>query len=264
MKKILFGVILLLTMFTSCESSKRIAYFQDITVSDSIAPKVASYITIKPTDMLSIYVSSKNPELAILFNLPRIQQTPGRLDSQISNQDGQLSGYTVDSKGNIDFPVLGQLHIAGMNREEIAAYIKGQLINENLIKDPIVTVDFANLSFSILGEVEHPGLFAIKKDQVTLLEALSMAGDLTIHGLRDKVYVTRVVNGEHVTYPIDLRSESIYRSPGFYIQQNDVIYVTPNRVRANESTVNGNNIKSVSIWISIASFLTTLGVLIFN
>ena len=128
----------------------------------------------------------------------------------------------------------------------------------------MVTVEFMNLYFSVLGEVKSPGKYTISKDQITLLEAIAMAGDLTITGKRDAIFVIREEAGQRITHWVDLRSQDIFQSPVYYLKQNDVIYVQPNKMRAGQSTINENNVKSVSLWISIASFLTSLGVLLFK
>ena len=264
-KPMLLAWIIALTL-SSCTSIQQIAYFQDESVGTEQKMDKSTLIKIKPLDQLSIIVSSKDPQLAALFNLPRVQQMAGQsTESGTGSQRGELMGYTVDSNGNIDFPVLGELSIEGLTREEIARTIKNQLIDKNLVKDPVVTVEFLNLHFSVLGEVAKPGQFSISKDNVTLIEALSMAGDLTIYGQRDKVFLTRQGNNDtRTTYQLDLCSADVYHSPAFYVQQNDVIYVQPNDTRANQSTVNGNNIRSISLWMSVASLLTTLGVILFN
>ena len=152
-----------------------------------------------------------------------------------------------------------------MKREEIAECIKKELIKENLVKDPVVTVEFANLCISVLGEVNNPGRFSIDRDRLTILDALSMAGDLTIYGNRSKVMVLRQEGDVQRVYGLNLMSgEHIYTSPAYYLQQNDVVYVEPNAVKARQSTVNGNNVRSTSFWISLASLLTSIGILIFN
>lgn len=152
-----------------------------------------------------------------------------------------------------------------MKREEIAEYIKNELIKENLVKDPVVTVEFANLCISVLGEVNNPGRFSIDRDKLTVLDALSMAGDLTIYGNRSKVMVLRQEGDVQRVYGLNLTSGNhVYTSPAFYLQQNDVVYVEPNAVKARQSTVNGNNVRSTSFWISLASLLTSIGILIFN
>lgn len=248
-------------ILSSCATTQKIVYLQDQVIGQEQTVEQGKYINIKPQDQLSIVVSSKDPQLATIFNLPRVQSTIGV--GNVNNQTGQILGYTVDSKGNIDFPVLGEITIKGLTREEVATLIKSKLTENSLIKDPVVTVDFLNLQFSVLGEVNRPGKYSIDKDRVTILDALSTAGDLTIFGQRDKVFLTRT-GDKRITYELDLRSAKIYDSPAFYVQQNDVIYVKPNGVRANQSTVNGNSARSVSLWMSIASFLTTIGVLIFK
>lgn len=261
MKKILLMAMLALAL-ASCNTSKKIVYFQDIQGNRPEAITEARDITVQPKDQISILVSSKDPQLAALFNLPRVQYRVG--DNNMQNTNGDVSGYTLDTEGYIDFPVLGRLYVAGMTKSEIASYIKKRLMDENLINDPVVTVEFMNLYYSILGEVNNPGKYMITKDQITLLEAISMAGDLTIYGKRDAVVVVREEDGQRVTHWVDLRTQDLFHSPIYYLKQNDVIYVQPNKVRAGQSTINENSVKSVSLWISIASFLSSLGVLLFK
>ena len=158
---------------------------------------------------------------------------------------------------------MGKVHIAGMTREEIAAKIKNELISQNLVKDPVVTVEFMNLTVSVLGEVTKPGRYNIDKDRMTLLDAIGMAGDLTVYGERNRVMVQREVEGKQQVYFVDLTSaKSLYSSPVYYLKQNDLVYVEPNKVKARQSTVNGNTIRSSSFWVSIGSLLTSILVLI--
>ena len=223
-------------------------------------------ITIRPEDKISIIVNSRDPELTNLFNLPYVSRQLGNsTQSGISGNNQGVSGYTVDQNGNIDFPVLGEVHVAGMKREEIAKYIKNELVSRNLVKDPVVTVEFMNLCISVLGEVNSPGRFSIDRDRITVLDALSLAGDLTIYGNRSKVMVMRQEGDVQRVYGINLTSGNhVYTSPAYYLQQNDVVYVEPNAVKARQSTVNGNNVRSTSFWISLASLLTSVAILIFN
>ena len=262
MKRQILFFLLVLIGFTSCNTSKNILYLQDVEVNKPDTIQNARDIMLQPKDQISILVSSKDPQLAALFNLTRAQYRAGY--DQLTNYNGEVSGYTLDDQGNIDFPVLGYLHVAGMTKSEVAAMIKQRLMKENLIKDPVVTVEFMNLYFSVLGEVNHPGKFSITKDQITILEALAMAGDLTIYGKRDRIFVVREENGQRVSHWVDLRSKDFYNYPVYYLKQGDVIYVQPNKVKAGQSTINENSVKSVSLWISIASFLSSLGVLIFK
>lgn len=256
--------LLLVAFFSSCASPQKIAYFQDI--EPGIAEQVATPLDIKirANDKISIVVNSKDADLSNLFNLPVISHRIGRsADQSLLNNTQQISGYTVGESGDIDFPVIGKINVAGMTREQIAAHIKQKLITEDLVKDPVVTVEFMNLGFSVLGEVNKPGRFNLDRDKTTLLEAISMAGDLTIYGKRDAVYVLRQGDNGQISYSVDLSSMySLYASPVFYVQQNDVIYIEPNTVRARQSTVNGNNLRSTSFWISLASLLTSVAVLI--
>lgn len=256
-------IFLLFSIFLcGCDASKKILYLQDLQANTSNPISGKNDIIIQPRDMLSIVVSSKDPELSALFNLPRITYEAGLAQTNANNN--RISGYTVDAEGNIDFPNIGVVHIAGLTRNQVAELIKKKLSEEELLKDAVVTVDYMNLCYSVMGEVTHPGNFSINRDQITVLEALSKAGDLTIYGQRDRVFVIREENGQRHTYQLDLRSVSLFDSPAYYIQQNDLVYVEPNKVRAGQSTINANNVKSVSLWTSIASLLTSISVLIFK
>lgn len=244
----------------SCATPK-VAYFQDVQPGTPEQVLNRLDIRVRPEDKISIIVNSKDPLLMELFNLPTVSRQIGSGSSGSSSQG--VSGYTVDKSGNIDFPVLGAVHVAGMTREEIASYIKEELVEKNLVKDPIVTVEFQNLTVSVLGEVASPGRYNIDKDRLSLLDAISMAGDLTINGKRDNVLVQREENGKKVLYKVNLNSGlDLYASPVYYLQQNDVIYVEPNSMRARQATVNGNSIRTPSFWISLVSLATTVTVLI--
>ena len=252
-------------VLSSCGTSKDVVYFQDLKPGESeiTMPEVQA-ITVQPEDKISIIVNSRDMQLTNLFNLPYVSKQLGST-SQLSNNNQGISGYTVDDEGNIDFPVLGKVHVAGLKREEIAEQIKNEVMTKNLVKDTVVTVEFMNLCVSVLGEVNNPGRFAIDRDRLTILDALSMAGDLTIYGNRQKVLVLRQEDGQQRVYGVNLTSgEHVYTSPAYYLQQNDVVYVEPNSVRSRQSTVNGNNVRSTSFWISLASLLTSIGILIFN
>lgn len=256
-----------LWVLTACSTSREVVYFQDLRPGESEQKIDASYeLRLRPKDKISIIVNSRDQQLTNLFNLPYVSRQLGQTSATgLSNTPQGVSAYTLDNEGCIDFPVLGCIRLSGKTREEVAAYIKEELVSQNLVKDPVVTVEFVNLSFSVLGEVNHPGRYLIERDKPTLLDALSTAGDLTIYGKRDKVLVLRNEEGVQRVYGVDLRSASdLYSSPAYYLQQNDVIYVEPNEVKSRQSTVNGNNIRSTSFWISLASLLTSVAILIFN
>ena len=265
---LLFAVTCAL-MLGSCGTPKQVVYFQDLKPGETEIklPEVKA-ITVRPEDKISIIVNSRDPQLTDLFNLPYVSRQLGqslRTNGVTASSNQGVSAYTVDAEGKIDFPVLGKIYVAGMKREEIAECIKSELIKGNLVKDPVVTVEFANLCISVLGEVNSPGRFSIDRDRLTILDALSMAGDLTIYGNRSKVMVLRQEGNTQRVYGVNLTSGNhVYTSPAYYLQQNDVVYVEPNAVKARQSTVNGNNVRSTSFWISLASLLTSIGILIFN
>jgi len=251
-------------MAHSCATPKGITYFQDLADGSAMQVSASQAITIRPSDKISIIVKSSDPQLSDLFNLPIVSHRVGQGSiTSLSSSNMQVSSYAVDSNGDIDFPVLGKIHVEGLKREEVGEHIKDRLVSEDLVKDPVVTVEFDNLRFSVLGEVKNPGQFSIDRDRITVLDAISRAGDLTIYGVRDSVTVLRQQDGEQVAYKVNLLSgEEMCSSPAFYLQQNDVVYVSPNDVRIRQSTVNGNNIRSTSFWISLSSLLTSVMTLV--
>ena len=196
-----------------------------------------------------------------MFNLPIIQPRIGAslTETAASQSQNEASVYTIDPEGNIDFPVLGSLHVAGLRRDELSSMIKHRLESQNLLQKPVVTVEYMNLGYSVLGEVNNPGRFLIDKDHVTVLDALSMAGDLTIQGRRSNITVVRQEGNVQKFYPIDLTSaKSVYGSPAYYLRQNDMVYVQPNAARARLFRASGNTMLQPSFWISLASLLTTV------
>jgi polysaccharide export outer membrane protein len=222
-----------------------------------MAIKVNEGILVQPKDMISIVVTSRNPELAAMFNLATVSYQAGS-ESSATGGYNRIMGYSVDSDGDINFPIVGKVKVAGMTRWEVAETIKNELVSRNLLKDPVVTVEFLNFKISVLGEVNNPGAYTIQGDRINLLEALSLAGDLTIYGKRDNVSVIREQNGKRYVYKVDLRDANLFKSDAYYLQQNDVIYVEPNKVRAGQSTINENSFRSVSFWASISATLLTI------
>lgn len=256
-------LILISVLLISCKTSEKIVYFQDSVVNSPETIEENMGIVIQPKDMLSIVVSSKDPELAVMFNLPVVSYQAG---SEIVLGGGQqkLLGYIVDIDGTIDFPILGKIDVNGLTRWQLSELIKNRLANEDLVRDAVVTVEFMNFRISVLGEVKSPGTYTINGDRITILEAISKAQDSTIHGKRDKIFVIREINGERIIYNLDIRSVDLFNSPAYYLQQNDIVYVEPNKVRAGQSTINENSFRSASFWMSLTSLLTTLSVLIFK
>ena len=253
-------ILMFLALLVASCTAPKLGYFQDVQsgqVQELQAPKL---VTVQPGDKLSILVSSKDPGLAYLFNLPIVGRYKTS-QSDVNLNASQVASYTVDANGEIDFPVLGKISLIGMTR----SHIKNQLITRELLKDPIVTVDFLDLFFSVMGEVNDPGRFLMDHDVTTIIDALSRAGDLTINGRRDNVLVMREENGKQMAYRVDLTNlQSLYISPVYYLKQGDLIYVEPNEKKARESTAAGNAFLQPTLWISLASLLTSVSVLIFK
>lgn len=246
----------------SCSTPTKITYFQDLSSADGSRLSDAPEIRVRPKDKISIIVNCKSPELTALFNLPYVTQRLGennRSGIPSGTSSGYVSGYTVGEDGRIDFPVLGGVLVAGLSRDEIAAEIKRELADRGQAADAVVTVDFMNLYYQVLGEVSSPGRYAIDRDGVTVLDALAAAGDLTIYGRRDRVRVLRTEGGVVSSYLLDLCSAGdVVSSPAYYLRQGDVVYVDPNDVRMRQSTVNGNNVRSTSFWISLTSLAASV------
>ncbi len=243
-------------LFSACNSTKEVVYLQDVVPLKQQDIERKYEVFIHEDDLLSIMVNSKDPELALPFNMPLVTYQIG---SESSGQQRVL-GYLVDTNGDIDFPILGKIHVAGLSRLELRDLIKEKLISGDYIKDPVVTVQFLNYKVSVMGEVARPGSFTITGDRITLLEALSMAGDLTIYGRRDRVAVIREENGKRTILFHDLRSSEIFTSPCYYLQQNDIVYVEPNKAKAGQRDINQNN--SVSVWLSAVSVLAAVASLL--
>lgn len=262
-KNILFALCLALMAMVSCGTVKDIAYFQNKVVNEPEAIDKHAGIVIQPKDMLSIVVSSRNPELVAMFNLPVVSYQAG---SEIvsSGYNQRLMGYVVDNDGGIDFPVLGPIQVSGLTRWELSELIKNKLLKDGLLTDAVVTVEFMNFKVSVIGEVNAPGTYTIEGDKVTILQAISLARDLTIFGLRENVLVIRERDGERTIYEVNLCDVSLFKSPAYYLQQNDVVYVQPSEVKARQSTTDDKALRMTSIFVSGGSLLVSLASLIVN
>ena len=255
-------VILLCCVLFSCKTSKNVVYLQDALNKTTDTIEFNQGIVIQPKDILSIVVSCRDPELSISLNLPLYSYQAGSTTAS-SSYSSRMLGYLVDMEGCIDFPLLGRLKVAGLTREQLTEMIKQKIVENGLIREPIVNTEIMNFRISVLGEVRSPGFFSLQDDKITILEAIARAGDLTIYGRRDNVLVQRhEQNGVINNYYIDLRSVEMYHSPAFYLKQNDVVYVSPNNTIAARSRINENRTLGVSI--SLASFLTNLALLVIN
>lgn len=272
MKKLLIAASLAVAlMLGSCSTPKNVAYFPELTAGSLLQAKDILDIKVKPEDKLSILVTTQDVNLSMLFNLVSVQNRLGQTTSSTNNVgytgsvgNGYVSYYTVDSKGDIVFPVVGKLHIAGLTREQVAEKIMEALKSADLVKDPIVTVEFANVGVSVLGEVNKPGRFEFNKDHMTILDAIAMAGDLKMNGVRENILVMRNVgDGKQQVYRVNLLdAQDLASSPVYYLQQDDVIYVEPNDKAKRETTATGNSAYNPSFWVSIGSLALTVATLI--
>ena len=267
MKRILqtLAVMAVLCGLASCnpETYKKINYLQDVQRDTTMTMKVNKGIIIQPQDQLSIIVTSRDPKMAVPFNLSVSTFYTGSELSAGGGASQRITGYVVNNEGDIQFPSLGTVHATGLNRWELQELIKDKLADSGLLRDAVVTVEFLNFKVSVLGEVTAPGTYSVTGDKITILQALALARDLTIYGQRENVQVIREQNGRRQIFKLDLTSSDIFSSQAYYLQQNDVVYVTPSKVRAGQGEINENYFKSGSFWISLASIsMTTINFII--
>lgn len=257
------GFLTLLLFLASCKTPTNIDYFQDVETGTLVTTMAINDIRIRPEDKLSITVSTQDPALSSLFNLTNTQMAPSRISSYAQGGN-EASYYTVSPSGDITFPVLGKLHIEGMTRSQLAAYIEQRLITDELVQQPIVTVEFVNTGISILGEVSSPGLYEFNKDHMTILDAIAMAGDLTMNGKRENILVMRKNSlGVQEGYRVNLLNlQELTQSPVYYLQQDDMIYVEPNNKTKRDTTPLGNTPFTPAFWISLFSVATTVVTLV--
>jgi polysaccharide export outer membrane protein len=242
-----FGLLLASLFVVSCASRKDIVYLQNVEEIDNMNGSLSYEPKLQKDDLLSIIVAADQPELTVPFNLPQIQG-----NYQINqNQDG-IKTYLIDIEGYIVFPVIGKVKLAGLTRSQAVKLLEDQI--KEYIKNPSVNLRILNYKFSVLGEVNNPGSFKIESERVTLLEALSQAGDLTIYGKRNNILVIREINGKKEYNRVDITQAEFVNSPFYYLVQNDVIVVEPNKTKINSSVVGPN----LTVTISALSLLTTV------
>ena len=248
---------ILILLFSSCASRKDVVYYQNIDYINTQQNATSFEIKIQPDDLLMIIVSADDPEVALPFNLTSvIIPNTVKAESVTGQQTMQL--YLVDQKGAIEFPVLGKLQVSGLTRSELLRNLQNKI--GAFIKNPIINLRIMNFKISLQGEVNLPGTYPIVSERITLIEALSMAKDLTIYGKRDNILIIREINGVKSYNRVDITKSDFMNSPFYYLSQNDVVYVEPNKTRVNSSAVGPNT----SVIISAISILVSLSVLIFN
>lgn len=241
--------VVLPLFFFSCASRENIVYMQN-TIPQS---EISGFETkIQPDDILAIVVGSENPEVAAPYNLYAVTT------SSEAGQAPQMQTYLVDKEGYIEFPVLKKIKLAGLTKEQAILSLKDKL--KEHVADATVTLRILNFKFTVLGEVNRPGSYTIPSERVTLLEALGQAGDLSIYGKRNNILLIRETNGMKTSQRIDITKSDFVNSPYYYLTQNDVVYVEPNKTKINSSSVGPN----IAIGISALSLVVTILALTIN
>lgn len=237
-------------LFTSCASKQDVVYFQNTGDFETIVDKNSFTPKFKVDDLVNIHVSTLDPEASVPFNLFRGSSEGGIRPEQVS--------YLIDKDGEIDFPVIGKIKISGLSADEVRGLLRKEL--SDYLKDPIINIRLENFSVTILGEVRRPGTYPVNGERITILEALGFAGDLTVKGVRQNVMVIRDFDGTKVYTRLDLTKKEAMSSPVYYLTQNDVVYVEPNKSGITASSLDNR----ATIAISIASTLITSAVIFFT
>ena len=249
-------------LLSGCTSYKKVPYMQDPETVNNYGKEIPLYdAKIMPKDLLSITVNTTDPLAAAPFNLTVQTNTTAAQNLQYTTSQEALQHYLVNNEGEINFPVLGKLKIGGLTKNQAEELIREGL-KPYLKETPIVTVRMVNYKISVLGEVKNPGTFTVSNEKVNVLEALAMAGDMTVYGVRDNVKLIREnAQGKREIIMLDLTKSDLVLSPYFYLQQNDILYVTPNKTKAKNSEIGNATtiaISATSILVSIASLIATL------
>lgn len=250
----------LVVLLCSCGSTKDIAYFQNAQYVDLEQSKFLYDAKIMPKDILSITISTVNPEAAVPFNLT--VPTLFNQGARSSYAQPSVQSYLVDNNGCIEFPVVGTIKVGNLTKSECERLILSKIkpyLNEN--ERPVVTVRMTNYKISVLGEVAHPGMFTVNNEKINILEALAQAGDLTIYGVRTNVKLIREdETGTKQIYTLNLNDASLVSSPYYYLQQNDIVYVEPNKVKSRNSSVGA----TTGLWLTGTSILISLASLLYS
>ena len=243
-----YCVLVLLLAGVSCTNTKKAVYFSDQKNGSFEAPAIPKLV-IQNNDLLSISVSSLNPEASAIFNQPNNAAASNNTTTTVA-----ATGYLVDGEGNIQFPFLGSVKAAGLSKDELKANLIKSMVDKKLLVDPIITIRFLNFKVTVLGEVAHPTVVTVPSERISLLEALGLAGDLTIYAQRDNVLVIRDEDGKKVTHRLNLNSTELFNSPYYYLKTNDVVYVEPNKSKVASTS------RSMQ-WIPILLSALSLGII---
>ncbi len=223
--------VLLLIFCESCNSSKRIAYFENVHDDSFKSSLGITEAPIQRNDILSITISSLDAEASAIFNPGSSMGTGSKATTTSTGGSNQIGGYLVNSDGNIQLPILGNVPAAGLTKKELRENITNMILAKKLLVDPIVDIRHLNFEVTVIGEVAHPTVITVPSERISLIKALGLAGDLTIYGKRDNVLLIREENGKKITRHINLNSADFLNSEYYYLQPNDVVYVEPNKTK---------------------------------
>lgn len=241
----IFYILYFILILSSCASRKDIVYFQG---NEQINTDNYYSFRFKKDDFISINISGIDESSYKLFNSP---QSVTNLNKGYTNGVPPINGYLIDVNGNIDFPVLGTIKLEGLTRFEAIELFKSKL--KDYLQNPVITIQIQNFRVTILGEVRNPGTFTIPNEKISILELIGLAGDLTINAVRSNIKVIREENNIKKEYIIDITKKDFINSPVFYLNQNDIVYIEPNRAKINSSIVSS----AAGVFISIATLLVT-------
>ena len=253
---IILGIILV----SSCATKQDVDYFQGMDASDNLVGLESYSPTFHIDDRLIIIVNALDPEAARPFNLTNVATSDSRGSVGVAATGREtLQTYIVDPEGNVDFPVLGKIKLAGLNRQQANNHIEEML--KDYIKDPIVNIRTVNYKITVIGEVQRPGTYTTINERITILEALSLAGDLTIYGQRENILVIQDYDGKKTYTRVNLKSADLFTSPVYYLSQNDIVYVEPNKTQAKQSRIGASTgviLSSIGLIISMTALIITI------
>lgn len=257
----LMSAIMALLLLSSCSAHKKIGYLLDVdtlTTEELTANASVKDILFMPGDLLTIVVNTTDPNASKVFNLIMPKRYSGQDESILTGTEA-LQTYLVDKNGTIDFPVIGRIEVGGKTKSQVEALIRSKIYPKYITENPIITIRLINFKVSVMGEVSRPGAYTIENEQANLLDALTLAGDLTIYGKRENVLLIRQgANGKKTTHRINLQDKNLLFSDVYQLQQNDVIYVEPNKSKGNTSRITANE----TIWFSVFGSLLSVATLL--
>jgi len=251
--KYLLAIIFGLNVLSSCVDTRKVAYFNDVQDSIRIASQAGLEPVIQKKDILSISVSSLSNEATIIFNAPNQPSSP----IASSNANSQTAGYIVSEDGTIKFPILGNIPAVGLTQTQLENNLAQSLKDKKLLFDPIVTARFLNFRITVLGEVNRPGVIYVPSEQISILEAIGDAGDLTIYGVRDNVILIRQEGGEKMVKRLNLNSSKLLQSPYYFLKSNDVIYVEPGKGKVATASITQQRLPVILSGLSLLIILLT-------